>query len=831
MTGCHMTAGESVRIVRLSVIIVSWNVAGLLRRCLETLKEDLRGIDAEVFVVDNDSADQSVAMVSSEHPWVRLIANDSNRGFAAANNQALAQSSGEFVLLLNPDTEVRPGAIPTLLHFLEEHERAAVVAPQLINTDGSVQRSCRAFPTFAGMLFELLGLSKLFPNNEKFGHYKMLDFDHLHEREVDQPEGACLMMRRSVIDQVGTLDEGFFMLFEEVDWCYRIKEAGWQIWFAPQAQVVHHYGQSIKQVKAKMILSSHRGLYRFWSKHYCGNRTYLSGPVYLGLMLLAYFRIFTHSLRRATGGMGIVTLVACSLFPLFLALWFAFDHSWPFWDAADHVRVEFRYAEMLRHLKLFSWPWWHEFLTINYCYPQTVHIFDGVIKALLGPARWVDSLTLVCFSLILSFSVFGLGKILLKDHKAAILSVVLINCYPLVASLSHLKLLDFPHLALFCLGLLSLIFWREKPTWKRALLCGAGLGIACTSKQGASFFLVGPSLWFLYEKLRQKRMNEALQLVCAGAIVVLFLAVWFVFNWGDIHAYMSRNSGLIGQRTMSTAFVPNFLGYVLPFPALLGWPLMILFAVSLVSAKKDIWLKLAPVVVTFVVGLLCMSALPFQLPECRYIVPCMLLPAMLSAWQISSFINNKQAILKTLSLLLLSGGILQFFVMNYCPYPIPAPQWLTHSLIGAQGEKRGALEPSYNPTPAGDPYAQEWIVEQCTKAAGNRVCWLNMLPSTPELSVHTLEIVARYQDSNLRPTTVRLWTPVGDRIDFNQQALANFDFFMFKSGAQGLHFDGDQSTANYEHIEKWVKEGGAYELLAQRKIADGSEITIYRKKV
>lgn len=283
--------------MRLSVIVVSWNVSKLLIKCLETLKRDLSGIEAEVFVVDNASADDSVEMVRREHAWVTLIANESNLGFAKANNQAMKLAKGEFILLLNPDTEVMAGAIPHLIGFLEKHPQAGIVAPQLINTDGSVQRSCRAFPTFTAMLYELLGLSKLFPNHKLFGSYKMLDFDHDVLREVDQPEGACLLLRRPVIDQVGILDEGFFMLFEEVDWCYRIKQAGWQIWFDPAAKVVHHYGQSIKQVKARMILSSHRGLYRFWSKHYAGKNSYLGPIVYAGLMALAYLRIASHTLR------------------------------------------------------------------------------------------------------------------------------------------------------------------------------------------------------------------------------------------------------------------------------------------------------------------------------------------------------------------------------------------------------------------------------------------------------------------------------------------------------------------------------------------------------
>ncbi len=283
--------------MRLSVVIVSWNTKDLLRRCLDSLQAELSGIDNQVFVIDNASADGSSEMVALEHPGAQLTANDSNRGFAAANNQAIKVARGEYVLLLNPDTEVQPGAIATLIQFLELHSKAGVVAPQLLNSDGSVQRSCRQFPTFLGMLFELLGFSRLFPDNPRFREYKMLDWNHDDDRQVDQPEGACLLVRREVIDQVGVLDEGFFMLFEEVDWCYRIKQAGWEIWFTPSAQVVHHYGQSIKQVKVKMILSSHRGLYRFWRKHYRRQRWYLDPIAYTALMCLAYARIAAHQLR------------------------------------------------------------------------------------------------------------------------------------------------------------------------------------------------------------------------------------------------------------------------------------------------------------------------------------------------------------------------------------------------------------------------------------------------------------------------------------------------------------------------------------------------------
>jgi hypothetical protein len=286
--------------MQLSISIVNWNTRDFLNACLQSVKRETAslGSEVEVFVVDNDSHDESASMVAREHPWVKLIANDENHGFAAANNQALKLACGKKILLLNPDTVLMPRALITLMQFLDEHAAAGVVAPQLLNSDGTIQRSCRSFPTFFNMTAEMFGLSKLFPSMHALRQYKMLDWNHDSERQVDQPEGACLLIRRETLDQVGLFDEGYFMLFEEVDWCYRAIKAGWEIWFTPKAQVIHHYGQSIKQAKAAMILSSHRGLYRFWHKHYRGGRWYLDPIAAGGLTVLAWLRVAAYMGRK-----------------------------------------------------------------------------------------------------------------------------------------------------------------------------------------------------------------------------------------------------------------------------------------------------------------------------------------------------------------------------------------------------------------------------------------------------------------------------------------------------------------------------------------------------
>jgi GT2 family glycosyltransferase len=285
----------------IAIVIVSWNTRELLKKCLYSLQRELESLGAsyETYVVDNNSADSSAEMVRQEFPRVRFFANQENLGFAAANNQVLSTVSARQYLLLNPDTKIVPGALHVLREFLKGNPQIGVAAPQLLNRDGSIQRSCRSFPTLAGMALELTGLSRLFPH-AKASNYKMMDFDHTYARQVDQPEGACLLVRKEVFDQVGLFDEHFFMLFEEVDWCYRVMQAGWKIWFVPQAKVIHFYGQSIKQVKAKMIYHSHRGFFRYLMKHSTQPLIKLFSPIiFIGLMVLAAVRIVHYRFKMA----------------------------------------------------------------------------------------------------------------------------------------------------------------------------------------------------------------------------------------------------------------------------------------------------------------------------------------------------------------------------------------------------------------------------------------------------------------------------------------------------------------------------------------------------
>lgn len=247
----------------LSVVIVSWNTRELLSQCLQSVYETADGVTIKVLVVDNGSADGSAEMVLREFPLVRLIENAENVGFARANNQAMAVSHGRYVLLLNSDTVVRPGAFQTMCHFMDQHPEAGIVGAKLLNPDGSFQASYMDFPTLTGEVLLLTKLFRLF-HSLCFPSHSLAESQEISE--ADWVSGACLMIRREALERVGGLDEDYFMYSEEVDWCWRVKQAGWRVFYTPDAEIVHWGGQSMGRIPLHKRTRVYRGKVLFFRK-------------------------------------------------------------------------------------------------------------------------------------------------------------------------------------------------------------------------------------------------------------------------------------------------------------------------------------------------------------------------------------------------------------------------------------------------------------------------------------------------------------------------------------------------------------------------------------
>lgn len=282
----------------LSIIIVSWNVRQMLEHCLSSIKKNLT-LNYEVIIVDNNSSDQTKEMVQSKFPEFLLIANSRNIGFAAANNQALAQARGKWLLILNPDTVLFKETAENCLLYLKRNPEVGVLGCKILNPDLSLQPSCRNLPDLSSQLLILLKVHHFKPGLKPLKKYFMADFKYQETREVEQVMGAFLMTKREVIEKAGFFDPNFFVWFEEVDFCKRVKKLGYKVIFFPEAKIIHHQGESFKQV---MTLKAQRNFNRSLAYYFKKNHSYFSYLIILIFFPLSYFLAFLVFLGRFLGG-------------------------------------------------------------------------------------------------------------------------------------------------------------------------------------------------------------------------------------------------------------------------------------------------------------------------------------------------------------------------------------------------------------------------------------------------------------------------------------------------------------------------------------------------
>jgi GT2 family glycosyltransferase len=271
----------------LSIIIVNWNTRDLLLNCIRSIYETVRGIAFEVWVVDNGSTDGSQAAVKAAYPQVQLIENPKNRGFAAANNQALKQMTGRYALLLNSDAALTDGAAEKLLAFMESTPTAGMACGQLLNPDGSLQNSIANFPTLLTLISNETLLRILFP--EKFPSKRR---KYSGPIPVESGIGACLMIRKTAMDSVGIFDEIFFFFFEETDWAYRMQQANWRIFFVPSARIIHAQGKSAGNSISSRIL--------FYRSRYIYLKKWHPKSYFLMVMIL-FIRLLVNAVLSALG--------------------------------------------------------------------------------------------------------------------------------------------------------------------------------------------------------------------------------------------------------------------------------------------------------------------------------------------------------------------------------------------------------------------------------------------------------------------------------------------------------------------------------------------------
>ncbi|MEZ6194185.1 MAG: glycosyltransferase family 2 protein [Planctomycetota bacterium] len=286
----------------LSIVMLSWNTEELTCAALEALARGREGspLALEVIVIDNASADGSVEAVRTRFPWVRLYRNEENLGYARGVNQGLELATGRYLCLLGSDTEVRPGTFERMIGFLEEHEEVGGVAPRLVNPDGSPQRACMRFPDLRVALWYDTWLEERWPKNRVLDRYNYRDWSHDADARVDQPPGTCFLVRREVYDEIGPMDRRLWLFFNDVDWCLRMRKAGWEIWYLHEGtEVLHHLGASTSRF-AHFPFEWHKNRLQFYRKHYhvAGVVLVKAAILYVGLREIRRIRRHLESTRE-----------------------------------------------------------------------------------------------------------------------------------------------------------------------------------------------------------------------------------------------------------------------------------------------------------------------------------------------------------------------------------------------------------------------------------------------------------------------------------------------------------------------------------------------------
>ncbi len=290
-----------------SVCMVSLDCWKVLGACLDSLARTAPGIECEIILVDNASSDGTVERVREGYPHVRLICNDRNVGFTRATNQAMAQSRGDYLLWLNTDTILQPETIPALVRFLEDHPQAGIAGPKVLNPDGTFQPQCRrGLPTPMASIFYMLRLERLFPHSRWTGQYLLSHLPINQAHRVAAVSGCCLLARRGLLKDIGSLDEDFFGFGEDIDWCVRATKAGWEVWYFPGSELVHLKGHGGVHARPyHKVWGIHQAMWVFFRKHLRSQYSWpVAGAVWLGVggslavsMAAAFLRRRLDSLR------------------------------------------------------------------------------------------------------------------------------------------------------------------------------------------------------------------------------------------------------------------------------------------------------------------------------------------------------------------------------------------------------------------------------------------------------------------------------------------------------------------------------------------------------
>ncbi len=517
------------------------------------------------------------------------------------------------------------------------------------------------------------------------------------------------------------------------------------------------------------------------------------------------------------------------LFGALIPIWFAFEHRIPTIDESGHILNAFTYADLFRHPRLLRADWWHHLMTVNSFYPPFAHMTNGVFKAFFGASRAVDIAVLTIFNIALTLSVYGIAMRLTRSYASALLSAVVINLYPELALLNRAFWLDFPLTAMVGVGLFSLFHFRAQPSWSRACIAGVALGAACMTKQIAVAYLVLPAVAVFAESLigLGKSFGTAAKLVLVGAITAAISAPWFLLN-AEKAKLMADDCAVHITHTQS--FSDNLMHYCQVLPATMSPLLMAVFVVALFAARKIIRKQLYPLLFSAVGGVLAVCTLGWILPKPQYIAPALITTAVISGCFLAQLFDNQNKWMKRAGTIILLAGIVQIFSLEFAPYPLSTP-----ALLADFGRAAGntIAEPRLgivrvNARPDVD-WGQYWAMREIDKMDNGKKVYLNILSNSPDLNVHTFELIGHDLNSSVIPTTSRNYTIGGDKVTFSPTEALYYPWYLIQSESHYQGFVDEASEKAYDRLKNFVQSDSRFKLIGTHHLPDGTTISLYRQ--
>jgi len=543
-------------------------------------------------------------------------------------------------------------------------------------------------------------------------------------------------------------------------------------------------------------------------------------------------KVFHKTVKLGRPDFITATITGATIFFVTI-IWFAFDHHVPMMDEAGHILRGLTYGELFSRPRPLDAGWWRSLLTVSQFYPPLVYVLTGLIKAATVNARYIDVLVQCSFSLILTGSMVLAGRLLGLSLRASAIAAIVINLFPGVSASNHQFMLDFPALAAVGLGLLMLLLWRNRPDIRLAIAAGVTLGLCCMVKQVVVIFLFGAALFMSIEALSDDERNRRrARLRQFGVIImcaILVVSPWTLTNQAFTRSLLDYMENDLTNRGLGFSFFDSLMFYLGSLYSTMSPFLLLVFLVSLMLIGREGHRKLLPVSSLALAGIGLMSF--FIHPLERYVLSALVFPAFCLGKAIDDMLSAGSAAFKASGALILAIACLQFISFTFTAYPIPALESLTglsdalHVRVGISFGKDGRKD---NPVIKAD-WGYDWVLKTIESRDGNAPVYLNVMANHPRINAQTFDLYSREYGSSVRATTSRVWTIVGDEVDFNEQSALYHHWYLFKTGDSGFQLKDDTSRQNYERLYRFVTSGNRFEPAGTHRIADGSLLQLFRQ--